>query len=95
MDEGRIIKTGGNYLYEYHLKDHLGNTRVAFEVTDAGMNVRQVSDYYPFGMRHLPVVPDHDNDYLYNGKELQTELELDWYDYGMRYYDPQLGRFHT
>ena len=31
--------------------------------------------------------------YLYNGKELQQETE--WYDYGARMYDPQLGRFFT
>jgi len=39
------------------------------------------------------------NSIMYNGKELQdytlNRLELGWYDYGRRFYDPQLVRFHT
>ncbi|WP_106152382.1 RHS repeat-associated core domain-containing protein [Marinilabilia salmonicolor] len=39
------------------------------------------------------------NKYRYNGKELQADKigngELDWYDYGARFYDVALGRFHT
>ena len=33
--------------------------------------------------------------YKYNGKELQDELGLDWYEYGSRMYMPDLGRFTT
>jgi len=35
------------------------------------------------------------NRYLNNGKELVPDVNLNWYDYGARMYDPQLGRFHT
>ena len=33
--------------------------------------------------------------FLYNGKELQTDLDLKWYAYGFRMYDPAIGRFSS
>jgi RHS repeat-associated protein len=56
--------------------------------------------YYPFGMvlggqSWQNTLQNTKNDYLYNGKEFQDELGLDWYDYGARFYDAALGRFFT
>jgi RHS repeat-associated protein len=33
------------------------------------------------------------NSYLYNGKELNEELGLNWLSFGFREYDPAIGRF--
>lgn len=93
--EGKI-DLGSSTEYHYNLTDHLGNIRVVF---DGSGTERQSSDYYPFGMAFELNDDGVDNKYLYNGKEIQDEqlggVNLDWYDYGKRYYDPSLGRWHT
>lgn len=98
--EGRATYSSGAYTYEYFMKDHLGNTRISFNVPGSTAVIVQQSDYYPYGMAHRPrAVTTSDNRYLFNGKELQNNLlggvNLDWYDYGARFYDAQIGRFHT
>ncbi len=96
--EGRAIPdSSGNFTYQYYLKDHLGNTRVTY--TQKG-DVLQDNNYYPFGLstgEATNYIADAclENKYLYNGKELDDDLGVGWYDYGARFYDPQLGRFHT
>jgi RHS repeat-associated protein len=92
-EEGRALPNGTtDYNYEYNLRDHLGNTRVTFDTYTAGA-ARQVQtdDYFPFGMEILTGTASPKNEYLYNGKELQENLQ--WYDYGARFYDPVIARW--
>ncbi len=90
FEEGMIYKSSGGYTYEYHMKDHLGNMRVAFQpIITGGNNISQITDYYPFGSSYAYYATGTNNQYLYNGKELQDDVlngtALDWYDYGARF----------
>ncbi|MDD3432103.1 MAG: RHS repeat-associated core domain-containing protein [Bacteroidales bacterium] len=56
------------------------------------------TDYYPFGLEISSpegFLTSGNNPYLYNGKELDRMNGLDMYDYGARFYDPALGRWHV
>jgi RHS repeat-associated protein len=68
-----------------------------FTVTHTKSPVIQAEDYYPFGLVASSYRRENslEQNYLYNGKELQDELNLGWLDYGARMYDAALGRFFT
>jgi RHS repeat-associated protein len=98
-DEGRITKPSG-YQFEYNIKDHLGNTRmVVADNNNTGIATKlQETHYYPFGMLMpgLNNTSGNDNKKWYNGKEMQDDLPgVNLYDYGARFYDPQIGRWHS
>ncbi|WP_164463153.1 DUF6443 domain-containing protein [Chryseobacterium indoltheticum] len=82
------------YIYQY--KDHLGNARVSYGRNSLGvLEITDANDYYPFGMNHLKTGnaffgSGSYKSYKYNGKELQ---ETGMYDYGARFYMPDIGRW--
>ena len=77
----------------YNYTDHLGNTRLSYFKNGSGAEIIEESNYYPFGLKHegynvLSGNPAYK--YKYNGKELQ---ETGMYDYGARFYMPDIGRW--
>lgn len=109
MNEDGQVDVSLGYQHQYFIKDHLGSNRIMFteDATSDNMIVLQENHYYPFGMKFAGNFTNCDNWYQYNGKELQGEafevpkssstefIHFDWYDYGARFYDPAIGRFHT
>ena len=74
--------------YYYYLQDHQGNNRVV--VSENG-TAEEVNHYYAFD--GLFSSDESVQSFKYNGKELDTQKGLNWYDYGARHYDASLGRW--
>ena len=99
-DDGILVRTndysattpvmGTNYF----IRDHLGNVRVVFG--DSGL-IRQVNNYYPFGMEYGESAQTlselNYQNYLYGGKELDRKFGINAYDFTGRYYDLTDNRF--
>ena len=66
-------------------------------------NIIEENHYYAYGLKIAAISSKKlgdvaegklSNPYLYNDKEvLDEDAGLNWYDYGFRSYDPQIGRF--
>ncbi|SMD08368.1 RHS repeat domain-containing protein [Pedobacter africanus] len=93
---GRAVRQSDNtYRYQYDLTDQLGNVRVTFDKDpNTGLARRiQEDNYYAFGKRASVSPVSLENKYLYNGKDLQEELGE--YDYGARFYNPEIARWNV
>ncbi|WP_180957938.1 RHS repeat domain-containing protein [Psychroflexus sp. MES1-P1E] len=89
-----------DFIYQY--KDHLGSIRLSYSDSDkngsinANTDIIEEKNYYPFGLEHKGynnVVNGTDHLYGFGGKEENTELGLEWLDFGARNYDAALGRW--
>jgi RHS repeat-associated protein len=70
--------------------------KACLEKNDPGQKIRD--SYTPFGMNISALSSSAPmsmpNRFKYNGKEEESEFGLDWFDYGARMYDPQIGRWN-
>jgi len=87
---------GTSYKYKYDIKDHLGNVHATIQrnPTTGVAEEIQEDEYYAFGLRSSLFDNSNSNRYLYNGKEIQTDLYKQ-YDYGARFYDPVIAKWST
>lgn len=94
-------KNGYAYVYVSNEADEM----VYFDnlqVTHERARIIEENHYYAYGLKIAGIssrkMPDANelhikNEYLYNDKELIDDGDLNWYDYGFRSYDAQIGRF--
>lgn len=95
--EGRILRSPstGEYSYEYQIKDHQDNVRLAFDKNPSNSKARiiQEDSYYPFGLTFNSYTSGDRNKYLFQKQEIQDEYGLNWSQFKWRMHDPAIGRF--
>ena len=55
--------------------------------------VQKAYDYYPFGLQLQATQAGHEATFTFTNKQLDQDGGLDWYYFGARFYDAEVGRF--
>jgi RHS repeat-associated protein len=98
LELNQIEASKHGFIYIYLSNESNSPLSVYFDdmkVTVHETPIIQNEDYYPFGLtfNSYQRVTAKENNYLYNGKELQDELKLNWLDFSARMYMPDIGRW--
>jgi RHS repeat-associated protein len=91
-DEGRIV----NGVYEFDIKDHLGNTRVSFKDNNGTAQITQANHTGAWG-ETLPTLSYQNtpkiNNFTYSTYEKENDFGIGVFDAHARVYDPTVPRF--
>lgn len=94
VEGGYVTYIGSFPAYHHYIKDHLGNNRMVIHPSALYLQP-QVNNYYPYGGLMANSTQHNQQRYKYNGKEFDRMHGLDWYDYGARWMDASIGRWHS